>query len=146
MPETPTSIVIRSATRDDMADLWSVRYAVTENTLTPGRISDAELLASIEDSGRGWVAQVEGRTVGFAIGMLDGQVWALFVLPAYQGRGIGDALHERMLAWFASQPVPRLWLSTGTQTRARQFYLARGWQESGPYGSDEVRMERGNPG
>ncbi|HRD72683.1 MAG TPA: GNAT family N-acetyltransferase [Aquimonas sp.] len=129
-----------------MADLWSVRYAVTENTLTPGRISDAELLASIEEVGRGWVAQVEGRTVGFAIGMLDGQIWALFVLPAYHGRGIGDALHERMLAWFASQPVPRLWLSTGTQTRARQFYLARGWQERGPYGSDEVRMERGNPG
>ena len=34
-----------------MPGLWEVRYSVTENTLTPGRISDEELLRAIEDDG-----------------------------------------------------------------------------------------------
>ena len=48
----PTAI-LRQATRDDVAGLWRVRYAVTENTLTPGRIGDDELVDQIERTGRG---------------------------------------------------------------------------------------------
>lgn len=139
-------IVLRPATRDDRDALWSIRYAVTENTLPPGRIGDDELFSAIEDTGRGWVAEHNGNTVGFAIGLFSGQVWALFIQPDHQGRGIGSALHSRMLAWFAEQPVPVLWLSTGLQTRARAFYLAHGWREAGPYGANEIRMERDNGG
>lgn len=139
-----TAFSIRPATRADMPALWEVRYAVRENTLTPGRISDEELLRSIEDNGRSWVAEVDGKVMGFATGLHTGNVWALFVRPEAEGRGIGTALHATMLDWFATQPVERLWLSTGTQTRARGFYLANGWQETGPYGDDEVRLEREN--
>ena len=138
---------LRPATRADMPALWDVRYAVTENTLTPGRIGDEELRRSIEDDGRGWVAEVDGRVVGFAIGLAaSGNVWALFVRPDAEGRGIGSALHDALLRWFATQPVERLWLTTGSTTRARGFYLARGWREIGPGGTDEVRMERENRG
>ncbi len=141
---TDASVLLRQAVREDMPALWEVRYSVSENTLTPGRISDEELQRSIEEDGRGWVAEEAGRIVGFAIGLLSGNVWALFVRPEAEGRGIGSALHAEMLEWFARQPLPRLWLSTGTNTLARSFYEARGWQYAGPYGSDEVRLERPN--
>jgi GNAT superfamily N-acetyltransferase len=132
------------ATRADLPQLWAVRYAVTENTLTPGRISDDELLRSIEGEGQGWVVEAGGHILGFAIGLRSGNVWALFVRPEAQGRGIGSALHATMLEWFSRQPVERLWLSTGAATRARRFYEARGWTLAGPYGTDEVRLERVN--
>jgi len=127
-----------------MPGLWEVRYSVAENTLTPGLISDEELRRALEDDGRGWVAEDRGRILGFAIGLLSGNVWALFVRPEAEGRGIGSALHAELLKWFSQQPLERLWLSTGINTRARDFYEARGWQYAGPYAADEVRLERRN--
>lgn len=143
--ETPTQVNLRPAVAADLPGLWDVRYAVTENTLTPGRISDEELRASIEDDGRGWVIEEDGRVVAFAIGIAaTGNVWALFVHPSAQGRGHGRRLHAAMLDWFATLPLDTLWLSTGTQTRARRFYEALGWTCVGPYGTAEVRYERPN--
>lgn len=128
-----------------MPGLWEVRYAVTENTLTPGRISDEELRASIEEAGRGWVVEQDGVILGFAIGLAGtGNVWALFVRPEAQGQGIGSALHGAMIDWFATQPVPLLWLNTGKDTKARVFYEARGWRCVGDAGKGEVRYERAN--
>lgn len=92
------SVVFRTAVRDDLPGLWEVRYSVGENTLTPGRISDEELRHSIEEGGCGWVAEEDGRIIGFAIGLLSGNVWALFVRPESEGRGIGSGLHALMLA------------------------------------------------
>lgn len=138
---------LRPAVATDLPGLWDVRYAVAENTLTPGRISDEELRASIEETGRGWVIEEDGRIVAFAIGIAaTGNVWALFVHPSAQGQGHGRRLHAAMLAWFATLPLDTLWLSTGTQTRARQFYDALGWTCVGPYGLSEVRYERRNGG
>ncbi len=139
-------MIIRPATADDMPGIWQVRYAVLENTLEPGRISDDELLRSLDADGRGWVAVQANRIVGFTIGLHTGNLWALFVHPDVQGRGIGSRLQAQLLTWFARQPVDRLWLATGTHTRARRFYQASGWQLAGPYGDDEVRLERPNPG
>lgn len=137
-------MAVRKAIRADLPGLWEVRYSVTENTLTPGRISDEELLRSIEEDGRGWVAEDEGRILGFGIGLLSGNVWALFVRPEAESRGIGSALHAEMLEWFSRQPLERLWLTTGIDTRARGFYEARGWRYAGLCGPDEVRLERRN--
>jgi len=130
-----------------MPGIWNVRYAVTENTLTRGRISDEDLRESIEDTGRGWVIDVDGVIEGFAIGNArTGNVWALFVDPKAQGKGYGSMLHDTMIVWFRTQPVDTLWLSTGITTRARVFYERHGWTCVGPYGSDEVRYERSNLG
>lgn len=139
------AIRVRQAIATDIPAMWTVRYAVTENPLTPGRISDEEFRSEIEDSGRGFVAEVDDRIVGFAVGNArTGNVWALFVTPEAQGRGVGEALHRALLTWFRSQPPHTLWLSTGTATRARAFYEKHGWRCVGPYGDAEVRYERPN--
>jgi GNAT superfamily N-acetyltransferase len=136
---------LRQATAADIPGIWEVRYAVTENTLTPGRISDEEVRKSIEDTGRGWVIEEGGRIQAFAVGIAKtGNVWALFVRPYAQGQGYGSRLHAAMIEWFRAQPIDRLWLSTGTTTKAREFYDRNGWEVVGPYGSDEVKYERPN--
>lgn len=137
--------MLRQAVAADIPGIWEVRYSVAENTLTPGRISDEEVRAAIEDSGRGWVIEEEGRIEAFAVGNArTGNVWALFVRPHAQGRGHGTRLHAALIAWFRTQSPDRLWLSTGTGTRAREFYDKNGWVCVGPCGTDEVRYERAN--
>lgn len=137
-------VILRTALRTDMPALWEVRYAVRENTLTPGRIGDEELLRSIETGGHGWVAEADGRVLGFAIGLNTGNVWALFVRPEAEGRGIGSALHAAMLDWFATQPLDTLWLGTDPHSRAYGFYLAHDWMPVGRQDGEDVRLERTN--
>ena len=51
--------------------------------------------------GCGWVGEINGRIVAFAIADLSGtNVYALFVEPGYEGRGIGRRLHDTMMDWF----------------------------------------------
>jgi GNAT superfamily N-acetyltransferase len=138
--------LLRQATRADLAGIWRVRYAVAENTLAPGRIGDAEVIEAIEQTGRGWVVEEGGAIVAFAIGNAhEGSIWALFVDPAAQGAGHGSRLHDTMLDWLWSQGVPRLWLGTGADTKARGFYERRGWLCVGSHGAEEVRLEMTNP-
>ncbi|HXJ83133.1 MAG TPA: GNAT family N-acetyltransferase [Candidatus Methylomirabilis sp.] len=129
----------------DIPGISVVRYAVTENTLTPGRISDDEVRRALEETGRGFIVEENHQIQAFAIGIAEsGNVWALFVHPRAQGRGLGSALHDAMLSWFRAQPVPRLWLTTGASTAARGFYERRGWSCVGAGEPGEVRYEREN--
>ncbi|MGN6527210.1 MAG: GNAT family N-acetyltransferase [Burkholderiaceae bacterium] len=142
-----SAALLRQATRDDLPGIWRVRYAVRENTLAPGRIGDGEVIAQIEDTGRGWVVEEGGEIVAFAIGdARDGNVWALFVDPRAQGRGHGSRLHDEMVAWLWSRGLERLWLGTGNGTRACAFYEKHGWRAAGPHGERETRYELDRPG
>lgn len=149
------TFTLRQATRADRAGLWRVRYAVRENTLTPGRIGDDELFDQIERTGRGWVV-VDDRVdsgvedgsdiVAFAIGNAsNANIWALFVDPAAQGAGHGSRLHDVMVDWLWSQGLETLWLGTGNGTRARGFYERHGWRDVGAYGEHERRYELSRP-
>lgn len=137
--------VLREAHRNDIPGMWTVRYAVTENTLTPGRISDEEFRREIEDTGKGWVIEVDGEIRAFAsCNASTGNIWALFVHPRAEGLGYGDRLHAAMLDWLRTQPIQRLWLTTDVHSRACGFYERRGWQRLGTTDSGEVRFERDN--
>ncbi|HSI47498.1 MAG TPA: GNAT family N-acetyltransferase [Ideonella sp.] len=126
---------LRQAVRADLPGIWAVRYAVTENTLTPGRILDDEVVEAIEQTGRGWVVEQQGAIVAFAIGNAKtGNIWALFVHPSAQGLGHGGRLHDEMLAWLQSLKLRSLWLTTGVSTRARAFYERKGWRPVGAAG------------
>jgi GNAT superfamily N-acetyltransferase len=134
---------LRTAQRADVGAIQRVRHAVRENRLTSGVITDADVVDAIERTGRGWVVEIDGRIVGFAVGNAEtGNIWALFVEPAHEGRGVGRLLHDAMVQWLWSRGLPRLWLSTEAGTRAVRFYEAAGWSNRGALPNGEILFER----
>jgi len=124
--------ILRQARRDDIVAVQRVRAAVRENRLRSHRISDEEVRRHLELLGRGWVIEVDGEVVAFAIGDASiGNIWALFVDPRHERRGYGRRLHAAMVEWLWSQGFERLWLTTEAGTRAVGFYRAAGWRETG---------------
>lgn len=120
-----------------------VRMSVLENRLRNAasvQLSDYE--AILDRGGRGWVAELEGRIIGFAVADLErSNVWALFVDPMTEGRGIGRQLHDTMMDWMFSSGIHYVWLSTEPGTRAERFYRAAHWWYAGEEPSGEVRFE-----
>lgn len=104
--------VLRQALRSDVPDLLRVRRAVSENSLLSLAIPDAQLVEALETTGRGWVIEVDGVIVAFALGdALTGSIWALFVDPPHRGHGHGRRLHDTVVEWLWSQGHDRVWLN-----------------------------------
>jgi GNAT superfamily N-acetyltransferase len=119
-----------------------VRMAVQENRLVSMRLTDADYVDAIESRGQGWVVEMDGTIVAFAVGdASNASIWALFVDPAFEGRGFGRRLHDEMVSWLWQQGHERLWLTTDPGTRAQRFYEAAGWRIVGPGPHGELRLE-----
>ena len=137
---------LRQAHRGDIPAMHRVRLAVRENRLTSSAITEEHYLPAIEETGRGWVVEVDGTVVAFAVGNVEtGNIWALFVDPEHEGRGHGRRLHDVMVSWLFSRGLPKLWLSTAPGTRAQRFYEAAGWQLKSVLPQGEVLYELPNP-
>jgi GNAT superfamily N-acetyltransferase len=137
-------MLFRKATIKDIKPMQVVRHAVKENVLSnPALVTDAAVEEYITLRGQGWVCEVEGTVVGFAIADVKGHsIWALFVDPAFEKKGIGRTLHDTMLDWYFQQTTQKVWLSTGLDTRAATFYRTAGWEEAGTIpGKNELRFE-----
>ena len=108
----------------------------------PDLVTDADCVRYITERGKGWVCEVEGKIVGFAIADLeDHNIWALFLMPEFESKGIGRKLHQLMLEWYFTQTNETVWLSTAPSSRAETFYRKAGWLEAGTYGKGEIRFE-----
>ena len=114
-----------------------------ENILSdPALVTDADCAEYLETRGRGWVCEVEQEIVGFAIADLrDHNVWALFVTPDFEHRGIGKKLHDLMLNWYFNKTNVKIWLGTAPATRAEKFYRKAGWTENGLHEKGEIKFE-----
>lgn len=136
-------MIFRQAAIEDIAQIQGVRNAVTENVLSdPSLVSDADCEEFISRRGRGWVCEINGFIAGFAIADLQQHnIWALFIHPDYEKKGIGKRLHDDMLNWYFEQTQETVWLSTSPGTRAEQFYRKAGWTEAGVYGKGEIKFE-----
>jgi GNAT superfamily N-acetyltransferase len=140
-----STVVLRQARCDDIAAIQRVRASVRENRLVSRRITDAEVQRYLELLGRGWVVEVDGDVVAFAVGDATiGNLWALFVDPRHERRGYGRRLHDTMVDWLWSQGLKHLWLTTAAGTRAERFYEAAGWQRAGltEHGELHFRIDR----
>lgn len=71
----------------------------------------------------------------------ENNIWALFLDPDFESKGIGQVLHNTMLDWYFSQSKATLWLGTAFNTRAEKFYRKAGWQEIGTHGAKEIKFE-----
>lgn len=133
---------LRQAMRADIADIHAVRMSVRENQLTSSAISERDYIDHLETVGRGWVIEVDGRLVAFAIGNARiGNIWALFVHPDFERRGFGKRLLDVAVEWLWSESVERLWLTTAPATRAQGFYESAGWMNAGTTEHGEIRFE-----
>lgn len=136
-------MILREATLADIAEIQRIRNAVKENMLSdPGLVTDADVKDYISRRGKGWVCEVDGAITGFVIvDLLDNNIWALFVHPDFEGRGIGRKLHDQMLDWYFSETDKTVWLGTEPGTRAESFYRKKGWKEIGFHGKGEIKFE-----
>ena len=134
---------IREATAEDISQIQRIRRAVKENVLSnPGLVTDEDCKTYLTQRGKGWVAVSNGEMLGFAIADLeDENIWALFVHPDHEKKGIGKQLHDTMLNWYFDQGKSRVWLSTDPGTRAEGFYESNTWKRSGELPNGEIRFE-----
>lgn len=132
---------IRVASEADIPEMHRIRMSVRENQLAdPALVQPHDYRAMLNAHGRGWVAEIENRVVGFAVVDLTRlNVWALFVDPAIEGCGVGRRLHDTMLEWLFTSPAEQVTLGTEPGTRAERFYLAAGWQYRGRDRNGEAR-------
>ena len=136
-------MIIREATVNDIDGYMLVRMAVNENRLSnPALVTRKDNEDYLTIFGKGWVCEIKNLIVGFSIvGLTQHNIWALFVHPEFEGRGIGRKLHQLMLDWYFTQTVETVWLSTSPNTRAATFYRKYGWEEVGQYGKEEIKFE-----
>lgn len=136
-------MIIREAKIDDIKQIQIVRNSVTENVLSnPDLVTDDDCKEFMFERGKGWVCEIENRIVGFAIADLkEKNIWALFIHPNFEKRGIGQLLHATMLDWYFKETKEKVWLGTAFNTRAERFYRKAGWREVGKHGDKEIKFE-----
>lgn len=139
-------MIVREARPEHTAAIYRIRLAVHENVMpesivlrdgwTPERVADC-----FRPGRRGWVVEQDGDAVAFSIADAESHsIWALFVLPGFEGRGLGRALLDAAVNWLWSEGVERVWLETDPNSRAAGFYSRLGWQATSTTPKGETRF------
>jgi GNAT superfamily N-acetyltransferase len=120
-----------------------IRHLVRENRLSdPNLVTAADCVAFIERSEM-WVWEEDGVIQGFAAGdVRDGWIFALFVAPEYEGRGIGQALLPLACETLRKAGYAVATLSTEESTRAERFYRTNGWTANGKNHKGEIVFQK----
>jgi ribosomal protein S18 acetylase RimI-like enzyme len=135
--------MLRRATLADIPSIMEIRGAVRENRLSdPSRVTTADLHWQIAHSP---IHLWDGGGVikGFSAGdPRDGSIFALFVDPAFEGQGIGQALIQAACRSLAAAGHRIARLSTDPGTRAERFYRRNGWLAKGLDARGEMVFEK----
>ena len=142
--------LVRPAHSHDITAIFAIRTAVKENPLSLEQLTEMgitpeavlEMLA-IPDCI--WVAEINEITAGFAIAdREEGSIFALFVLPEYEGLGLGRQLMDRAEAALFQQHA-HIWLETDSESRAAAFYQRRGWEVVEQLTGTDKRYQKKRP-
>ncbi|CAM3882048.1 GNAT family N-acetyltransferase [Rahnella victoriana] len=141
------NIRTRLALSSDIERIFDVRTSVKENYLNREEmelmgITESSVIDMIEKNRCAWVAVDDGKVIGFSMIILDeGSLFAAFVLPEYEGRGVGRTLVE-----LAEQELFKhhevVWLETDKNSRAAEFYRRLGWVEKENVSESDIRLEK----
>lgn len=136
-------MLFREAHIQDIEQIMDVRLAVNENKLVdPKSVNPNDCIEYLTLRGKGWVCEVQNRIIGFSIvDLKENNVWALFVLPKYEEKGVGSKLHNLMLNWYFNETKQTLTLSTDSKTRAEKFYLHNKWKPLEILQNGELKFE-----
>src|SRR5262249_21935203 len=100
-----SGIIYRIATEADVPGIMAVRTFVAENHLSVEElaqrgITNASIAASFRADSKGWVAEHDSQIIALSIAdRKTHSIFALFVLPAFDGRGIGGKLLDFAVEW-----------------------------------------------
>lgn len=137
---------IRSMSSADVPAAHVIRLAVRENRLSdPSVVTEQDYHDFLARDTMNLVCEVNGELVGFVMTDVEKRsLWALFVAPEHEGKGIGRALHETMInAYWKRCDV--LELTTEPETRAARFYRNAGYTEQGLTNGKELIFELRRP-
>ncbi len=126
---------IRIADQNDIETLFEIRTSVVENhqsreEIAALGITPTSVAAMLETDCRAWVAEISSESIGFSIAnAAEGTILGIFVLPAFEGRGVGRSLMEMAESWLWATGLESIWLVTGNDPtfRAYGFYHHLGW-------------------
>lgn len=141
------NINVRPAKLSDVEAIFTVRTSVNENHLSREQMSRMGITESvvgdmIKEDCCAWVATDDEEVVGFSMILREkGSLFGLFVLPGYEGRGIG-----RRLTMLAEQELFKhheiAWLETDKDSRAAKFYMQLGWGNETKIDDNFIRLEK----
>lgn len=141
--------LIRLATQADIDTLFAIRTAVVQNHLSREQMADLgitpQVLAdSMREAPCVWIAEVDGLPAAFSMVDLEGgEVFAMFVQPGYEGRGLGRQLMAvAEAALFEKHQTLFLVTDGRDEIRANGFYQRLGWSQVGRVDGDDVRYEK----
>lgn len=144
---------IRTATEADIPALFDIRTSVRENhqsleELAPLGVTPQGIAEMLRTSSQAWVAEVEGQPVAFSMADAgEGTIFAMFVRPGYEGRGLGRALMREAEIWLFGKGWDEIWLLTGSdpKLRANGFYRHLGWQGAGLQEDGQIKYVKHKP-
>ena len=127
------SSMLRRARPEDHARVTEIRNSVTENVLgDSSRVTVEQQYEWFEQNPGVWVWEENGRILGFsAADTRDGSIWALFIDPAHEQRGIGRRLFAKACDVLREAGHRSGTLTTQPGSRADRFYQAAGWKVMG---------------
>jgi len=127
--------------------MFDVRTSVIENHLSREKmrqmgITEGVVGDMIDKSLCAWVATENNKIIGFSMILPDeGCLFAAFVLPEYEGKGIG-----RRLVTLAEQELFQhheiAWLETDKNSRAAKFYMQLGWGNETDINGTDIKLEK----
>ena len=113
---------IRPARPEDATDFFDVRCSVKENYMSPAELATigitpeviGEMIAGGDNIAP--VVIVDDKIAGMAMAHIsEGYVFALFIRPEYEGRGLGRALMQVVESGLVEHGVTDVWLCTGSE-------------------------------
>lgn len=146
------SVRTRMATVEDVESLFEIRTSVTQNHLSREQmdalgITPQVLRSAINEGPCVWIAEVDERPVAFSmIDRDEGEVFAMFVRPAFENRSLGRLLMAAAEAELF-QAHERIFLVTDgrQEIRANGFYQRLGWTVVARVDAQDVRYEKRRP-
>jgi GNAT superfamily N-acetyltransferase len=135
-------LAIRAMLPSDIPAAHVIRLRVRENQLSdPSVVTEQDYHDLMARDTMSWVCNVDGILAGFVMVDVEKQnLWALFVAPEHEFKGIGRALHVIMIEQYFTK-ANTLRLSTAPKTRAEAFYKRAGYNVVGETKSGEVMFE-----
>lgn len=135
MTNSKDDMKIAVAKQDDIDTIFDIRTSVVENHQSREEIAELgitpeSVVKMLETDCCAWVAEIDNQLVGFSIAdATEKTIFGIFVLPSFEGRGVGRALMQAAESWLWSKGIEEIWLVTGNDPslRAYGFYLHLGW-------------------